>query len=673
MMNRELSLKKGKGTKQTQSLWVVAVLGAVLCASFVPVATAAENTTAAPFVPPSESVPGELKAGIIAGGWIPFSIVLVLSFLFSFAYVRYYQHSREREASSTIVAVLGLTMALLTTALVPVDIFLVSAFKDSDGTFHSWASDDVRTQIKNTITDSYYAMYALNCFFVFLAMPMAYFYFEEKDEVSKTTSRARCLTALKFTSASLVVFAILMCIGAFALNSDGSSCNTTNSSSDIKDDVKCRAIFAEESLSKNGGTNAISFTIGCLAVIGMGYFAFYTALGLVSLPASLWQTQQRTSDLDLNENMSRVRLARDKQDSLRNKYANKQRGRMTDRDRDQLADQEEEERLLTSAQNEIVANEKTCLFKISRCCAPFGKVFAILFFCVSLFIVIALMLGSIDRLTQIVSQGLNWKTGYSEASPRLINPVDKMLTVFQKAFPVDYITLTLLTFYLVLSTASGIVQMGIRFCFMKVFSVRVGKTVPQGILCLVSVLVFVILALNIVLLTLAPQYTTYGNQQYQIVEKGDTFAAWPGTATTLCDSSAPENVFYVYNSTTKFLTAQDYSLSNGIQYACRDITIHNNITNTSLSLARMGCAKVTACESTRLTALLHAFFYNAWFFGAIYFWTNWIFIVVFFIGIVFFAVRRRSTALEERIRDRKTNFDDDDDIVQFNPKWLRGQ
>jgi hypothetical protein len=32
----------------------------------------------------------------------------------------------------------------------------------------------------------------------------------------------------------------------------------------------------------------------------------------------------------------------------------------------------------------------------------------------------------------------------------------------------DYIALTLIVFFLVLSTAQGVVHLGVRFCFMKV-------------------------------------------------------------------------------------------------------------------------------------------------------------------------------------------------------------
>ena len=61
--------------------------------------------------------------------------IFQLAFLFSVAYVRYYMSKYDSEVSSTIASILALTVTLLTSALVPVDIFLVSYMKTSDGTF----------------------------------------------------------------------------------------------------------------------------------------------------------------------------------------------------------------------------------------------------------------------------------------------------------------------------------------------------------------------------------------------------------------------------------------------------------------------------------------------------------------------------------------------------------
>ena len=58
-----------------------------------------------------------------------------LTLLFSFIYVRYFQSKYDSEVCSTIASILGVAVALLMTALVPVDIFLVSIMKDSNGEF----------------------------------------------------------------------------------------------------------------------------------------------------------------------------------------------------------------------------------------------------------------------------------------------------------------------------------------------------------------------------------------------------------------------------------------------------------------------------------------------------------------------------------------------------------
>ncbi|KAB0351666.1 hypothetical protein FD755_021507, partial [Muntiacus reevesi] len=54
---------------------------------------------------------------------------------FCWIYVRKYQSQRESEVVSTITAIFSLAIALITSALLPVDIFLVSYMKNQNGTF----------------------------------------------------------------------------------------------------------------------------------------------------------------------------------------------------------------------------------------------------------------------------------------------------------------------------------------------------------------------------------------------------------------------------------------------------------------------------------------------------------------------------------------------------------
>ena len=55
--------------------------------------------------------------------------------MFSFFYIRLHQHRQDKDVPSTIASILGLAVVLVTCAIVPVDIFLVSFMKNSDGTY----------------------------------------------------------------------------------------------------------------------------------------------------------------------------------------------------------------------------------------------------------------------------------------------------------------------------------------------------------------------------------------------------------------------------------------------------------------------------------------------------------------------------------------------------------
>lgn len=54
---------------------------------------------------------------------------------FCWVYIRKYQSRQESEVVSTITAICALAIALITSALLPVDIFLVSYMKYPNGTY----------------------------------------------------------------------------------------------------------------------------------------------------------------------------------------------------------------------------------------------------------------------------------------------------------------------------------------------------------------------------------------------------------------------------------------------------------------------------------------------------------------------------------------------------------
>ncbi|RUS76711.1 hypothetical protein EGW08_015538 [Elysia chlorotica] len=167
-----------------------------------------------------------VSGAVIAAGWIPFIVVLVLIFLFSGFYVRYFMHKYDSEIVITVSAIIALSVTLITSALVPVDIFLVSYMKDHDGSFKDWAQNKtVRDDLEHTVLVTYYVFYGIIAFFLFLLLPFMYFFYEEKDENS--TCKARCYASLKYCVVCVIIAVVFLLIGALVPGRTSPKSNST--------------------------------------------------------------------------------------------------------------------------------------------------------------------------------------------------------------------------------------------------------------------------------------------------------------------------------------------------------------------------------------------------------------------------------------------------------------
>ena len=86
-------------------------------------------------------------------------------------------------------------------------------------------------------------------------------------------------------------------------------------------------------------------------------------------------------------------------------------------------------------------------------------------------------------------------------------------------FPLDYIIFSLILVMLFGSTIYGFAQIGVRFFCIRMFDFRAGKTMHNGLLMAVWILIFIILSLNYTIYEIAPDYATFGSQTY--TENGD--------------------------------------------------------------------------------------------------------------------------------------------------------
>ncbi|XP_034622119.1 probable lysosomal cobalamin transporter isoform X1 [Trachemys scripta elegans] len=462
-------------------------------------------------------------------GWCLFGLSLLAILAFCWVYVRKYQSRRESEVISTITAIFALAIALITSALLPVDIFLVSYMKNQNGTFKEWADANVTRQIEDTVLYGYYTLYSIILFCVFLWIPFVYFYYEEKDE-EDTSTCSHFQTALKYTLGFLIVCAVLLLIGAFVPLDVPQKRNSTE-----WEKVK----FLFEELGSSHGLAALSFSISSLTLIGMLAAVTYTAYGMSALPLNLIKgTRSPTYErLENTEDIEEV-----EQHILRIKSKQCKDGRpLPTRDRRNLHQLEERLRLLRRRERHLEFIEKSCWTKFCGAMRPLKIIWGVFFILVALLFTISLFLSNLDKALH--SAGIN--SGFIILGTNLTNPLNMLLPVLQTVFPLDYILITTIIMYFIFTSMAGIRNMGIWFFWIRLYKIRRGKTRPQALLFLCMILLLIVLHTSYMIYSLAPQYVMYGSQKYLVQHNMTLVDGQPGNVTTyvpkVCDADAPED------------------------------------------------------------------------------------------------------------------------------------
>ncbi|XP_061600640.1 lysosomal cobalamin transport escort protein LMBD1 [Cololabis saira] len=518
-------------------------------------------------------------------GWSIFTIILLAILVFCWIYIRKFQSRQESEVISTITAICALAIALITSALLPVDIFLVSFMKYPNGTYKDWAANnETREQIEDTVLYGYYTLYSIILFCVFLWIPFVYFYYEEKDDNSSTCSQVK--NALKYTVGFAIVCVVLLLIGAFVPLEAPPALNSTQWE-------KVQYLFEE--LGSSHGLPALSFSISSLTLIGMLAVITYTAYGMSVLPLNLikgtrsvmYERLENTEDIDDVEHQI---------EKLKSKCVD---GRpLSSRDRRNLQELEGKLQVLQRRGRHLEIAERNCCTKVGSALRPFKILLGIFFILVALLFTIALLISNLDKALH--SAGIS--SGFIIFGTNLTNPLNELLLALQPVFPLDYILITIITMYFVLTSMAGIRNMGIWFFWIRLYKIRPKKTRPQALLFLCMILLLIVLHTSYMIYSLAPQYVMYGSQKYlvQTPAPGNTTI---GT-TKICDADAPED----------------------------------------------------QCTVTRTYLFLHKF----WFFSTIYYFGNWAFIGAFLIGLVVSCCRGKKSVIEGEVEADDSDISDDE-------------
>ncbi|KAK8775478.1 hypothetical protein V5799_031168 [Amblyomma americanum] len=222
-----------------------------------------------------------------------------------------------------------------------------------------------------------------------------------------------------------------------------------------------------------------------------------------------------------------------------------------------------------------------CLYRLCFLPRPLQVVLGIVSALLGLLLWLSLLLSNLDK----AMHSLGHRMGYLLPHPTLPNPLDMALVWLQRLSysSLDFALMLALLLLLVACTIYGLQHIGICCLFVRMYRLDLGLARPRALLLLCFTLVFVVLALDVLVYSVCPQYATYGSQHFQSIN-----------GTQPCDGYAPPE----------------------------------------------------ECIMSRSSALLVRYFFKAWIFGAAYYWATWLFLGSTVVSFIIVMARCRQSSAE---------------------------
>ena len=355
------------------------------------------------------------------------------------------------------------------------------------------------------------------------------------------------------------------------------------------------------------GRHVVVFLLNVLNLIGMSFLVVYTGYGLSSLPWGMIRGSRNVhTRRESIVNQMEVLQAQIQEIKERNSDRN-----IPYYEQQQMERLEQQVRLLQRSDRVLEQNARSCINRCILILRPFQLFFGIFFSVCGFLIFSSLFMSCLDKALHS-----SMSSGYVLIKNTLPNPADFILVYAQDMFPLDYIIYTGIILFFVFCSMSGVRHIGIRFLWIPLYKIRANKTRPQGLILMCLLLIYIIMALNVVMYSIVPDYSTYGSQRY------------------------------VYNNTADNTT---------VVKKCADRT--DNINDTQ-------------CVMSQISILLTDYHEKAWIFGALYFWLNWILLGVIVVGslVSVFCIRRTSNRGDEgELLDSDDDEENDEELGPDNP------
>mmetsp|Transcript_31229 Transcript_31229/g.57089 ORF Transcript_31229/g.57089 Transcript_31229/m.57089 type:complete len:542 (+) Transcript_31229:84-1709(+) len=432
--------------------------------------------------------------------WLVLAIALILLVVLGHVLYHHYTDPKESYQLAMVTVILSLSVSFLCTLLIPIDIYVISQGDINAEALHLKVSRDL-------VRTAYLSLFSLLLFLAFFLVPYAYFYGEERGDVGDDPVCGRAKGALRSTGFFVGFILTLLLVG---LNFRPGKAESLDSGD--------AARWVDQLLDlDHNGLNAVCFCIACLTLAGVLGWALYTAYGLAAMPFDWLRSKQSASE-QRQELEQSIAAIREKYQLIQAKYTDNDNGGGPDLSTMRAADRREFTRLQREQRNltqynyrlqELEQRAGALIPQILLCLVPFRFAIGVSMLVTSLLVVLSLLITLVDRF---LHSSCGWECGYSVKARSIFNPTDEVLLVSSRFFPLDFIILGFIVLYAFAASVYGIAGLGIRFLCINIYTLRSRRSLPQALLVLCNILSHILLALCMVLLTIAPDYTAYGAQ-----------------------------------------------------------------------------------------------------------------------------------------------------------------
>ncbi|KAI5295860.1 hypothetical protein KEM55_006020, partial [Ascosphaera atra] len=210
--------------------------------------------------------------------WAVYGIVVAFLIAIASGIIHFFQSRRERSRFVIYVCIFTLLCLLATVLLVPADVALVSSTAIRASRGETGSIEELNETIFN-LKMAYGVLYTVDGMLCFVIIPLAYFWYDEYDEVAweegRQTQARRVWSAFKSTANLIFLMAIIMVAG-FALEL-----------SFVQHRQLPDFLTFWKLLTEDHGERFFLFVMSIFITLGTLIYIVYTSTGLALLPVSL--------------------------------------------------------------------------------------------------------------------------------------------------------------------------------------------------------------------------------------------------------------------------------------------------------------------------------------------------------------------------------------------------